>query len=517
MKKFKQFKYKILSVVLVVAMVLPVFFTPMTAMATDSSGNDYAAKTYSFPLYVESSSYPLGNVEEDFQYWFVRNQTSYKYFAGFYWGHPSLDFVCFKCESTNEIWFVYCEGNFTFQNAPQTHYTDDTSLSLIASSNMVYTVVDATTGAHLRTGLGIFKMGIYLPEDVFYYSTDDIYSSSSDIFVFLENSEVPAVPGTDYDHNYSPKNEFIDNGYEFGSTLENIQTETLVTADEEPNVFLRIFKNISIMVSNAGIYVQALYEEFVHAIDYFFNEIVPEVFYKTMSEINKTIYDILDFFNGFYENIKDVLLAVFLTIWNHEIIAGISLHSIWEFFRDILIEMRDALQQLASGESSLGDLVISALPDHLEQIFAVIWNSGAVDGEFNLLAFFEFWLIPEEDFLESTFYELKENRTGLLRVIEIKDEIELGLVSVEPVAPVISISGGTYGILTIKDIELNFYWFEAWKPYTDPIIAAFFYMTYIWHLILQIPGIIHGGAGAVASGGYYAEREIKRQNRERSK
>lgn len=508
MKMFKQFKYKLLPVLLVIVLVLPLMFTPIKAHAT--------SLIFQYPLSWSIEDYYGLSGEEIAYQAFLYDLNTAKKCNGWNWENV----YSLVIRSGGWIGVLLGTGPIYCTDTDGVYQTGDTLRFYVNG-----------TGTHIYADGGIFnasyglaswdKFTITIGTQDIIYCSHDIYDKNGNV-LFVRST--PLDDGKDdesdsnipsYDHNYSPKNEIIDDGYEFGSTLENIQTETLVTADEEPNVFLRVFKNISIMVSNSGKYIQALYEEIVHALDYFFNEIIPEIIYMTLHDIRETLFGIFDFIDSFFEKIKEVLLSVFLTIWNHEIVAGISLNSIWEYFRDIFIEIRDILSDLVSGEVSAGELIISALPDQLEQIIAAVWNSGCENGEFSIKSFFDFWFIPEDNFFETTFYELKNSREGLFEVFEIMDYIKSGLLGVESTAPVIRIPGGTYGFLTIPDIELGFSWYEKWKPFTDPLIAAFLYVTYAWHLILQIPGILSGSAGTVASGNHYESNEIRRENNER--
>lgn len=218
--------------------------------------------------------------------------------------------------------------------------------------------------------------------------------------------------------------------------------------------------------------------------------------------------------DGIFQNIFQSISGL-INIGNSitQQISGQLQNFMEQFFNNFA---QNALGLLNEIKDSLFSLVDNILPDNLNSVIDHIYESGLdSDGNFGLDTFFDFWFIPEEDYFGTIFNQLSSDRTGLFQVFDIMDYMKSGLLNIEPTAPVIRIPGGTYGFLTVPDIELGFTWFEVWKPYTDPLIAAFLYVTYTWHLILQIPGILSGSAGTVASGNHYESNEIRRENNER--
>lgn len=153
--------------------------------------------------------------------------------------------------------------------------------------------------------------------------------------------------------------------------------------------------------------------------------------------------------------------------------------------------------------------------DSLLEITGQLYESGLdSNGNFDVGTMLSYWFVPDVDGIKRSY----DNTIGQINTFDVVTDTMLGFLSsiqeVEPVAPIFTIPAGTYGLLTIKeDILIKFDWFEAWKPYTDPLIAAFIYVTFFWHLFKQLPGIISGSAATTATVGYFNDAAIKDANR----
>lgn len=153
--------------------------------------------------------------------------------------------------------------------------------------------------------------------------------------------------------------------------------------------------------------------------------------------------------------------------------------------------------------------------DSLLEITGQLYESGLdSNGNFDVGTMLSYWFVPDVDGIKRSY----DNTIGQINTFDVVTDTMLGFLSsiqeVEPVAPIFTIPAGTYGLLTIKeDILIKFDWFESWKPYTDPLIAAFIYVTFFWHLFKQLPGIISGSAATTATVGHFNDAAIKDANR----
>lgn len=173
----------------------------------------------------------------------------------------------------------------------------------------------------------------------------------------------------------------------------------------------------------------------------------------------------------------------------------------------------NTLSLLSDIKNAVSGLAESILPDNLTTMINQFYESGLdSSGNFSIGTMLSYWLIPEKDFVKLKYDELSTSRKGLFQIFSIVETMENKLLTIEPVSPVITIPGGTYGFLTIPDIHLGFEWFEAWRPYTDPFIAACLYIVYIWHLFMSLPGILSGSSATAASVVHFNDVEIKKQN-----
>lgn len=153
--------------------------------------------------------------------------------------------------------------------------------------------------------------------------------------------------------------------------------------------------------------------------------------------------------------------------------------------------------------------------DSLLEITGQLYESGLdSEGNFDVGTMLSYWFVPDVDGIKRSY----DNTIGQINTFDVVTDTMLGFLSsiqeVEPVAPIFTIPAGTYGLLTLKeDILIKFDWFESWKPYTDPLIAAFIYVTFFWHLFKQLPGIISGSAATTATVGHFNDAAIKDANR----
>lgn len=152
--------------------------------------------------------------------------------------------------------------------------------------------------------------------------------------------------------------------------------------------------------------------------------------------------------------------------------------------------------------------------DSLLEITGQLYESGLdSNGNFDIGTMLSYWFVPEDDFVQIKYNELSNSYAGILQIREMSDVMSHSLQNLQPAVPQIIIPAGTYGFLTFhEDIILGFEWFEEWKPYTDPLIAAFIYVVFVWHLIQQLPGILNGASSTTATVAFFNDKEIKAQN-----
>ena len=70
-------------------------------------------------------------------------------------------------------------------------------------------------------------------------------------------------------------------------------------------------------------------------------------------------------------------------------------------------------------------------------------------------------------------------------------------------APVITVNVGKTkytGESIVKVIDMS--WYKPFKPYGDLVVTGFAYALYIWHLFINLTGIIMGSPGTIWTTGY---------------
>lgn len=70
-------------------------------------------------------------------------------------------------------------------------------------------------------------------------------------------------------------------------------------------------------------------------------------------------------------------------------------------------------------------------------------------------------------------------------------------------APVITVNVGKTkytGETNVKVIDMS--WYKPFKPYGDLVVTGFAYALYIWHLFINLTGIIMGSPGTIWTTGY---------------
>lgn len=161
--------------------------------------------------------------------------------------------------------------------------------------------------------------------------------------------------------------------------------------------------------------------------------------------------------------------------------------------------------------------------DNLFLMVDQLYESGLdSSGNFNIGTMLDYWFVPDMDAVKRSY----DNTVGQINSFNVVTDTMLGFISsiqkVEPVAPIFTIPATSFSYSPSADVtvsydlpeyKISFEWFEDWKPFTDPLIAAFVYITFFWHLFKQIPGILSGSAATTASVGYYNDASIKEMNK----
>lgn len=148
--------------------------------------------------------------------------------------------------------------------------------------------------------------------------------------------------------------------------------------------------------------------------------------------------------------------------------------------------------------------------DSLLEITGQLYESGLdADGNFGVDTMLGYWFVPDPDTMHDMFSEAINSSSEFAEILDFAEWFKQHLVDLEPVAPMFTIQPGEYGFITIKnEIRISFEWFEVWKPYTDPLIAAFLYITYFWHLFMSIPGILNGTAATTYAATHMQEPNV---------
>lgn len=410
---------------------------------------DSSADLYSFPLYVKPGEFPLGSLDEHLPHWFNYYKTSKGYYGGR--SYDEMNAFCFK--SGDKIWYLYYYGDFTIFAEPMDFYTDDTSIRIGNISNegnlIVYHVVGAKDGDFVEGGLCTFSTFICPSVDTIYYSSKDIYSYYDSSFMFISSDE-KSSDNTSKDFFFDALEDFRDFTEENNEHYNNAMNQTVTENSNNPND--SVFQNI----------LQAMVGSLT-----------------TNNSISQQISNQLQHFTEqFFNNFAQYSLGL----------------------------MNDILNTLNEFTGKF---------DSLLEITGQLYESGLdSEGNFDVGTMLSYWFVPDVDGIKRSY----DNTIGQINTFDVVTDTMLGFLSsiqeVEPVAPIFTISAGTYGLLTIKeDILIKFDWFESWKPYTDPLIAAFIYVTFFWHLFKQLPGIISGSAATTATVGHFNDAAIKDANR----
>ncbi len=256
------------------------------------------------------------------------------------------------------------------------------------------------------------------------------------------------------DSGFTPNNDFGALDAMFEGLDAGVQAETLTDTDStsNSNVFLRIFQSMTGIQSNIG--------KLVNSIAFHISEI--------SSNLDSYMNDIVqNGFNGVNGLLEDILAAI-------------------------------------------KDIAVAALPENLVTMIDQLYESGLdADGNFGVDTMLGYWFVPDPDSMHDMFSEAINSSSEFAEILDFAEWFKQHLVDLEPVAPMFTIQPGEYGFITIKnEIRISFEWFEVWKPYTDPLIAAFLYITYFWHLFMSIPGILNGTAATTYAATHMQEPNV---------
>lgn len=294
----------------------------------------------------------------------------------------------------------------------------------------------------------ISKVGSTSPTidvDEYFYTSDDVYYAVTNSLIFDNASDTGA---------YIPDTDFGAFGSLFDDLANAVDEETLTDTDStsDSNVFLRIFQSMTGIQSNIG--------KLVNSIAFHISEI--------SSNLDSYMNDIIqNGFNGVKGLLEDILAAI-------------------------------------------KDIAVAALPENLVTMIDQLYESGLdADGNFGVDTMLGYWFVPDPDSMHDMFSEAINSSSEFAEILDFAEWFKQHLVDLEPVAPMFTIQPGEYGFITIKnEIRISFEWFEVWKPYTDPLIAAFLYITYFWHLFMSIPGILNGTAATTYAATHMQEPNV---------
>lgn len=405
---------------------------------------DSSADSNSFPLYVQPEEFPLGSLEEHLPHWFNYYKTSKGYYGGR--SYDEMNAFCFK--SGDKIWYLYYYGDFTIYAEPTDFYTDDTSIRIGNISNegnlIVYHVVGAKDGDSVEGGLCTFSTFIYPAVDTIYYSSKDIYSYYDSSFMFISSDEKPS-DNTSNDFFFDALEDFKDFTEENNEHYNNAMNQTVTENSNNPND--SVFQNI----------LQAMVGSLT-----------------TNNSISQQISNQLQHFTEqFFNNFAQYSLGL---------------------INDILNTLNEFTGKF----------------DSLLEITGQLYESGLdPDGNFGVDTMLGYWFVPDPDSMHDMFSEAINSSSEFAEILDFAEWFKQHLIDLEPVAPMFTIQPGEYGFITIEnEIRISFEWFEVWKPYTDPLIAAFLYITYFWHLFMSIPGILNGTAATTYAATHMQEPNV---------
>lgn len=413
MKKY--YRYLLLFLVFVFVLAFPL------------SVNAEVVDTFSpFPIYTHPELYPLTNLEEDIRNNFYYAQNSKGYYGGY--RLEDMHVLVFQdARYPEQVQYVYChKDNPLHVLTNNSTYSTTTQCGIGPTNNNIYRAVIVNSNGDMADfGYNYTNIVVTPAQGTIYYTNMDLLNVDGSFVVISADSD--ESEDDDYVFDWSEHIENFEDFMEENEEANNeIQQEELVTEEEEPNVFLRVFQNIGTMFENATTLLQNTRDMLSSAIGEFFTNTIPHLLQNAFNVI---------------------------------------------------------------------------LPDEVMSIFHELYISGLnSDGVFSLSSFFDYWLIPDEDFLNSQFEDLKDSIPLVSAVSDIGNSIHNGLVTLEPKSPVFTLHAGTYGVLVIeKDYTIDFNWFLPFKKYTDPIAAAFLYVGVAWRLYVHLPGILNGITGATPS------------------
>lgn len=356
------------------------------------------------------------------------------FYGNIYFSTEPFQLLSYSGDSVDNYNFSLCApGGFT---------RCDVAVDLTNSLKRVNNWWEYTAGNNISTAFSISKSN-------FIGSSHDVCDAFNVMYVDGWYEEpVPENPFSD----------ILDNLQDSLDADEAVQNEALDTEDVTPNVFLRVFQGMTTILRNISQYVADLYNWFTDFVDYFINDLVPNVLQSGFDGIKEAI-----------SNLKDALL----------------------------------------------DAIAGVLPAEFVSIVKEIYNSGLdADGVFGLDTFFKYWLVPDPDMINSCFEENSTENLSVHRVISFTEDFFDDMKSLEPVAPMFTIPAGKYGFITFEsDYNITFSWFDKFKPYTDPLIAAFLYIGILWRLFCNIPGLFSGASAAASSSLSLHDRIIRDSHR----
>lgn len=410
MKKY--YRYLLLFLVFVFVLAFPL------------SVNASTGGIYYFPVHTQPDLYPHGDIEEDILNYFMLAQSNKGYYSGY--RIADMHVLVFKDSRDDLTKYVYCyKDNPLRVLATDDTYSSGQKFGIAPTYNNQYRAVIVSESGDMADFGYSYSDILIMPADYpIYYVNFDLLSQDSS-FVCIINEDDDS--NDDYVFDWSEHIENFEDFMEENEEANNeIQQEELVTEEEEPNVFLRVFQNIGTMFENATTLLQNTRDMLSSAIGEFFTNTIPNLLQNAFNVI---------------------------------------------------------------------------LPDEVMSIFHELYISGLnSDGVFSLSSFFDYWLIPDEDFLNTQFEDLKDSIPLVGAVTDIGNSIHTGFSTLEPKSPVFTIHAGTYGVLVIeKDYTIDFNWFLPFKKYTDPVAAAFLYVGVAWRLYVHLPGILNGITGATPS------------------
>lgn len=345
------------------------------------------------------------------------------------------------------------------------------------------------------------------------YSSYDVYLNSDYYGLWLRGVESSDSGDSSLspDYIYSPKNEFDTEGT-ISSSMESasnsIELETLVTADEEPNVFLRVFKNISIMLSNVYKVLEYSVNEFIDFVNEFLSVAIPSIMSRLSSVINvlETLRDdfkqALSIWTDGALWIKDFIVDAFTEFFENSFLGWLL-----ERFDEVVAAINDVstgeltLEELAVSfteetQTFVSDLFADTFPN-ASQFLSQLYNWGLDSNEWSFTTFLSnvvtFLFVPEDEYLNNKIDSVVLEKFGFLSVgYAFMDSVKSVLNQASTTAPVITTDTYVWNDITIPAFTISFEWYDNFKPYVDPVVSAFVWLWFVWHVVTNFPNLIHG-------------------------